>query len=156
MRTLVKAFRLARKEKDQLIILGDGPERSELAELADESIKLLGEVNNVSEYLGAADLFVSTSFSEGLPNTVLEAMSCGLPCLLSDIPAHRELFEETSNIFFTCGDVDDLAERFAAFDSAIGADLGRYSRRLVEERFSAKVMSKGYQLLYKRIKDSAN
>ena len=48
----------------------------------------------VKDYLQAADIFISTAVSEGLPNTVLEALSSGLPCILSDIGPHREIIEK--------------------------------------------------------------
>jgi glycosyltransferase involved in cell wall biosynthesis len=55
------------------------------------NISLKGKVIDVDEYLEAADCFVSASLSEGLPNSVIEALAWGLPIILSDIPEHREI-----------------------------------------------------------------
>ena len=46
------------------------------------TVTFVGEVENISDYYKAADLFVFPSGLEGLPNAILEAMACGLPCLL--------------------------------------------------------------------------
>ncbi|WJY17141.1 glycosyltransferase [Pectobacteriaceae bacterium CE90] len=56
-----------------------------------KNVQFLGQRDNVFPYLVAADFFISPSYNEGLPNTVLEALSCGVHCILSDISPHEEL-----------------------------------------------------------------
>ena len=148
MKTLIDGFEQARMKNTNLVILGDGPQMSVLREQAGPSVLLPGNVSNVSEYLGAADLFLSTSLSEGLPNTVLEAMASGLPCLLSDIPSHRELFEGENDIFISCKDVDGLADRLKQINVDLLTEHGKISRQIVEERFNAQKMSTDYQKIY--------
>ncbi len=48
-----------------------------------------------------ASVFVSLSAYEGCPNTVMEAMACGCPIIVSDIPEHREILDEQSALFVT-------------------------------------------------------
>jgi glycosyltransferase involved in cell wall biosynthesis len=151
MQTLITAFELASLEEARLVVLGDGPEMAMLTQQAGVSVHMPGNVCNVAEYLGAADLFVSCSLSEGLPNTVLEAMAHGLPCLLSDIPSHRELFEGNKDIFFSCKDVQALVDRFKRVEPARLVEQGGQSRQIVEARFSAEKMSEGYQQSYLRL-----
>jgi glycosyltransferase involved in cell wall biosynthesis len=76
-----------------LHLLGDGPLRSELQQLAgaDDSIRFHGIRADVAEWLVAADCLVMPSRLEGLPLVGIEAVGCGLPCVFSDIPPLREL-----------------------------------------------------------------
>lgn len=76
----------------QLIVVGDGPLKKSLVEnYSSKNIHFVGSVKNVESYLSIADYFVMLSSSEGFPNSVLEALATGLPCILSDIPAHRDV-----------------------------------------------------------------
>ncbi|KII75256.1 glycosyltransferase family 4 protein, partial [Vibrio renipiscarius] len=60
---------------------------------AKSNILFLGNVDNVVDYLSLADVFIMFSKSEGFPNAVLEALSTGLPCILSNIPSHADVKE---------------------------------------------------------------
>ena len=82
-----------RSPKAYMVFLGDGPEGDQLKQALGDSGIFAGHVDNVYEWLDAASVFVSMSFSEGMPNSVLEALSAGKRCLLSDIEPHRELFQ---------------------------------------------------------------
>jgi glycosyltransferase involved in cell wall biosynthesis len=144
--------------KGSLIILGDGPERVKLESLAkSEKIHILGSVANVRDYLHAADYFVSTSLSEGLPNTVLEGLSAGLPALLSDIPSHLEIENESakcSTIFALDSNTDELLEKLTAINEIFAADASEEAEQVAQSVFSAQSMSKKYQSLYQSIVNS--
>lgn len=84
-----------------VLICGDGPLRQRAEAFVARSripdrIKLLGERRDVWQLMKASDVFISTSAFEGQPNAVLEAMACGCPLVVSDIPAHREFLDEKS------------------------------------------------------------
>lgn len=153
--TLVKAF----SEIDnnaKLIILGDGPLFEHCNELDDNKIILKGYVDNVSEYLQASDIFISASKSEGLPNSVLEAMGTALPVLLSDISPHKEIFDRNNAIgeLFEFGNQEELTnliDRYIDLNDNTLVSKGQEARRTLYNYFSAKVMSNSYQNIYRDI-----
>lgn len=81
-----------------------------------DSVKFLGAVDDVSGLLGASDMFVYSSRSEGLPNAVIEAMAAGLPVTGTAIPGIREAVGSFGEQFLASPDVpDELAERIILF-----------------------------------------
>lgn len=79
----------------KLIIVGDGYLRAELTEQIaklnlSQNVFMEGFQEDVRPYLCAADVFVLTSYLEGLPFSVLEAMACGLPCVVTDVGGNSE------------------------------------------------------------------
>ncbi|MBN1879731.1 glycosyltransferase family 4 protein [bacterium] len=71
--------------------------RSELNEhLQNGSVIFTGAVSNVPEYMQASDIFIFPSRNEGLPNAPIEAMACGLPCVVRDIPGVTSTFIDNS------------------------------------------------------------
>lgn len=95
---VIRALAAAQSRDVQLTILGGGADWDRLHQLAQklrvaERVHLLGQIahDEVLRRLWQADAFVSMSRVEDLPLTVLEAMSCHCPVVLSDIPPHREL-----------------------------------------------------------------
>lgn len=143
------------RSSGNLIILGDGPERDMLEGLVKNNrITFEGNVSNVRQYLNESTFFVSSSKSEGLPNTVLEAMSEGLPCLLSDIPPHLEIENETKSCVkcFSLSDHSDLLRLLE--EPSLYNDLDKKSIESMEvqkNKFSSEVMSKKYVEFYSGI-----
>ena len=93
---LIKAVHGLRHVK--LIIVGDGPERDALAQLAETlnvECELTGAVehSNIPEMLLRGDVFVLPSLNEGMSNSVLEAMACGLPIIMTDVGGSEELID---------------------------------------------------------------
>jgi glycosyltransferase involved in cell wall biosynthesis len=85
-----------------LDIYGEGPMREELQAKIDEyklPVTLKGVHHNMQELLPQYDAFVMSSFYEGQPVSLLEAMACGLPALLADIPVLREVGEKEAVYF---------------------------------------------------------
>lgn len=91
---LIRAFSQVLKDHPaaKLVILGEGEYHDQLAKLiADcglgDHVYLLGKHSNVYQFLAAADVFVFSSRWEGMPNTMLEALSAGLPIISPDCPS---------------------------------------------------------------------
>ncbi len=79
-----------------LMIVGDGPEMLVLKQTIEQEklsgrVHLVGEQSNVGDWLKAMDIYVNSSLSEGMSQSVLEAMSLGLPIVATDVGANREL-----------------------------------------------------------------
>lgn len=89
----------------QLFIAGDGEDRITLTTLVksldlEKSVTFLGEVKEPYSFLSSIDIYVSASRREGLPLSILEAMSFGLPCVLSEVPGHQSFIERNAALGF--------------------------------------------------------
>ena len=115
-----------------------------------DEIIFRGKVTNVEQYLQASDVYIATSKSEGLPNGVLEAMACGLPVLLSDIPQHLEVLDTNRHCgySYTLGSIDELVKKMDGVFELNLIDMGENSYHTVVNNFTAKGMSNKYQELY--------
>ena len=140
-----------------LLLLGDGVEKSMLEKryASMKNMIFLGNKRNVDNYLNASDFFISSSKSEGLPNSVLEAISSGLPVILSDIPQHLEILEEGKKLgeigySFKLNDKEDLAKIMKSVIKSKVID-SEICRRVACELFDSKTVSREYQSRYLEI-----
>ena len=115
------------------------------------SHRFVGHCEDVLPYLRVADFFVSASRSEGLPTAVLEALSCGLPVVLSDIEPHREILELLSDGGELCDPEQDAAFTAAIERAASRAGGAReHLATRAGELFGAERVSRSYQELYRQ------
>ncbi|PMP01117.1 hypothetical protein BCS95_15030 [Vibrio breoganii] len=153
---IIDAFNVySKNHSGSLIILGNGPEFNRLKKKANsQKVFMQGSVSNVIRYLSHSDYFLSSSLSEGLPNTVLEGLNAGLPSLLSDIPSHKEIAMETPScvsIFKLNNGVEALAENLASVKELLPEVSHENAKILARTVFSASSMSNKYQSLYKEL-----
>lgn len=126
----------------RLRLVGDGPLRGELEErsraLGLRGVEFLGTRDDVVALLREADLFVLPSDLEGMPNALLEAMSCGLACVASAVGAVPELLGDGAGLCVPPGDARALAAVLGRLLAQPGerARLGREGRRRAQARFS--------------------
>lgn len=149
-RTLVlaKAFHHANKDKHgELHIFGEGPDYDECCSLNYEDVILHGFCTDVTPHLQCADYFASLSKSEGMPLAVLEAISCGLEVLLSDIPPHREIASKYQGARLLTNYEDELSPFF---------DFSRLEKGNMQNTsvFSSVCMARSYFYQYKALLDS--
>lgn len=114
--------------------------------------RLLGFRGDVIEILRAGDVFVSPSNFEGRPNTVGEAMACGLPLVISDITSHREFVPADAAWFFHPARAQEIAERLRQCLDDPAERAAKVERALAHARkFSVDAMAKSYEAVYERI-----
>lgn len=103
----------------------------------------------IDAYLRAADVLVLPSHREGLPNVVLEAMACGLPCVAADVSGTRELIRPGHTGYtYPADDAAALADAVKRALSADGRRLGENGRMIAEQTFSLEVLADSYCRLY--------
>ena len=136
----------------QLLFVGDGPSYQECYNTFSQYpyIHFEGRVSNVDDYLRAADYYVSSSMQEGMPIAVLEAMNQGLPCVLSDIDQHREIYEINNviGVLYRQNDFESLDEAIEKIVKIDRKTVGNEINHIVYEQFQAVKMSEKYAQIY--------
>lgn len=148
----------------QLVILGDGPDRSALqAQIAfaglESCISLPGRAGNVGQWYASADLYVMSSRFEGFPNTLVEAMAHGLPVVSFDCDTGpRDIIRhEVDGLLVPSGDVDELkaALRRLMSDEALRQKFGAKAAD-VRERFSNRNIMSEWEGLFEALGNGGN
>jgi len=137
------------KQKDVvLLVVGSGSYLDELKDIAKNlglaNIIFVGSVDNneLVDYYNAADIFVMPTLCvEGLPLTLLEAMSCETAVVASDIGGIRDVIDSKNGILVKPGDVKALSMAIAkALDEKKNKSLGKAARKTVLEKYSSDRM----------------
>jgi sugar transferase (PEP-CTERM/EpsH1 system associated) len=139
-----------------VVLVGEGPERPVLEALADRlqirrQVRFLGHRNDVPALLDGMDIFVLPSQSEGMSNTVLEAMAAGVPVVASDAGGNTEIVRDKQDgLIFPRDDIEQLRVCLAILcdDSAYREHLGRSGYARVMQAFSIQAMIARYEELY--------
>ncbi|HRD48149.1 MAG TPA: TIGR03088 family PEP-CTERM/XrtA system glycosyltransferase [Candidatus Contendobacter sp.] len=144
------------RDRLRLVIVGDGSLRTEIERLLAEAhvqdqAWLAGSRDEVPELLRSLDLFVLPSRAEGISNTILEAMACGLPVVATDVGGNAELVAkgETGQLV-PANDPAALAAAIRGYvdDPDRMRAHGAAGRRRVEARFSLEAMVAAYRAVY--------
>ncbi len=139
---LIRAIKeVSNKRPVRLILLGEGHLRNELEELTiklglNDMVSLPGNVANVLKYFFHADVFVLSSYAEGLPNVLVEAMVCGCTPVSTDCPTGpREVLQDGKYGYLVpmCDPVAMAAGIEKALDNPIPKDLLAEAIQLFEE-----------------------
>ena len=148
---------LARRPRALVLMHGEGPERAtvtahvQAADMADR-IRVGAFVPSPWALMKSGAAFVSVSDFEGNPNTVLEAAACRCPLILSDIPAHREQFDERSAFLVPPRSAQAIADAVEATLADPAAAVRRAdAARAVVVACSSILVADRYVELYRRI-----
>ncbi|XOB40742.1 MAG: glycosyltransferase family 4 protein [Candidatus Nealsonbacteria bacterium] len=148
------------KNKVQISIIGEGIKRKELERFIEENklekkIKLLGRLprKEVFEILKKSHIFVLISNWEGFPYTVIEAMSCGLGIIASDVGGIREAIDEKCGILIKRGDKEELKKALEKLlkNPELIQEMGRAAQEKTVKEFSLEKMLKKTNEIYKTL-----
>ncbi len=140
------------------LFCGDGGEKERLVARAMNMglgavIQFLGNRTDIPALLNASNVFLSTSIYEGMPLTVLEALSAGLRCVLSSIDEHYEIARNMPGCTFAPSDSPEaIASALeAAISDPVSATVLRGERDPYLERFSIDTCAASYLRLYQSL-----
>lgn len=148
---LIRAFAsIANKIEDNLIIYGEGELRGELEALVSElhmekRIFLPGVTKDVAKTILSAKLFVLSSDYEGMPNSLMEAMAMGIPCISTNCPCGgpRMLFGELlADRLIACGDEKGLCEKI---EKMISQNVTGENEKLLSEQFRPEIIVRKWE-----------
>ncbi|MDD5428223.1 MAG: glycosyltransferase family 4 protein [Candidatus Omnitrophica bacterium] len=145
----------------QCLIVGDGPEKLALENLAKalsirDSVYFAPSYVDTPKLLAIMDVFVFPSVKEGLGIALLEAMAAGKACVASDIGGISDIIEDPSyGTLVPVGDIKAIAGSVTALigDKRLLRDMGNNARRLAAEKFSLDAMRDNVIELYKGVLD---
>jgi glycosyltransferase involved in cell wall biosynthesis len=156
-RLIASLSRVAKRLPMTAFLVGDGT-HGELVRDAVRSgesadlVRVSGYRADVWRWMKRADALVSVSLAEGQPNAVLEAMAAGCPLVLSEIPAHREIADDSCAVFVDPSSVEAIADGLERCLSDPAAARRRAS--LARERvraLSADEAARRFEVLYREV-----
>jgi glycosyltransferase involved in cell wall biosynthesis len=159
-RLLLQAVaRLPPEVRWRLVLVGDGPQRAELEQTAAElgiaaRASFLGHREDVAAVLSDLDVFVLPSDSEGMSNTLLEAMAAGVAVIASDVGGNREVIEaDRSGLLFARGDTAAAAQAIQQLvtDAALRQRLANAGLQRAHTTFALSTMLSAYENLYRDV-----
>jgi len=142
----------------QFMLAGEGPRECELKALSRQlglrdRVRFLGFVGDMISFYRAVDLVVLSSFYEGLPLTLLEAMACGKAIVGTDVCGTREVVEDgATGVLVPAGDADSLAGAILRLlrNPGMRESMGKAGRRRVQQMFGFEEMVKRTTALYQQ------
>lgn len=156
-RTLINAISKIANPNIKLILCGDGDEMTELKELTkfllvDNRVFFLGRRDDMNEIYEAVDVLAMASFREGLSRTIMEAMSHGLPCIVSNIRGNVDLIENMVGGFLCkTTDASAYAEKFnlLANDKDLREKMGKNNLHTIK-KYSIETVTEEMRNIYEK------
>ncbi len=160
-RAFVRALEMnpAAKRRMRLAVIGDGTMRERVMDVVTRAglasyAWFPGSRTDIPQVLGNLDCFVLPSLSEGISNTILEAMASGLPIVATRVGGNAELIEDgLSGLLVPPGNSEAMARAILSYflDPGVARRHGRTARRVVEDRFSLDRMVSEYTAMYESL-----
>ena len=160
---VMEAFKAATDKEHRdysLVFYGDGPERAKLQRLAvtlgiEDRVVFAGNVTHVAEHIEKAMIFILASDHEGMPNSLIEAMSLGLACISTDCPCGgpRDLIKNEENgILVPVRDTDAIAAAIRRLieDGTLREKLGK-NATMLQDKLSPSVVNAKWKEYFERV-----
>jgi len=138
----------------RLLLLGSGKQEDALRQMAGDAIDFIGQVDDVVPYLQAADLFLLPSSTEGLSNSMLEALSCGLPVIATTVGGAEDVLVHNHSGWLIPPDApEQMREALFALlgDDALRERLGKNARQKMVDEYALPVIVKKVRAMYDEI-----
>ncbi len=119
-----------------------------------KNIEWVGEQNNIPALLAQTDIGILCSHEEGFSNSILEAMACGLPMIVTDVGGNTDAVIDNENGFVVpAKSPEKLAEAILmlANNSELRTKMGKANRLRIEDKFSLERCVENYKLLYQEV-----
>ncbi|WP_407268678.1 N-acetyl-alpha-D-glucosaminyl L-malate synthase BshA [Radiobacillus sp. PE A8.2] len=150
---------IAAKIEAKLLLIGDGPEISEIRQLVNQlglqdRVLFLGKQKIIAELLSMADLMLLLSEKESFGLVLLEAMACGVPCIGTNIGGIPEVIIDNESGFTTeVGDIEGTTNKALKIltDDKLWNRFSINGIERVEQRFHATKIVSQYEQLYKNL-----
>lgn len=137
----LKEIQSSTDKKIKLIVVGDGPYRENLEQIAKDNqvydmIEFVGQKDKseIVPYYQNADLFILPSAKEGMPNVVLEAMACGLPIIMTPCEGSKELVQDNGYIVNTLGFGEKITKLITTMECC--KQFGNNSKQIIANNFT--------------------
>ncbi len=156
---MLDAFAAARKKNPNLylIMIGDGTERHKIENKINKLslnnyVTLTGYQPNPSNYLSMFDIFLLSSLSEGTSMTLLESLSLGIPCIVTNAGGNAEIIESNYNGAVTPNaDAKAFAQAILKLAMSDLTDMRRFARKRFDQRFTNTIMNEQYHAIYEQL-----
>ncbi|MBE5108849.1 glycosyltransferase family 4 protein [Bacillus thuringiensis] len=140
----------------KLLLAGEGSLMEECKKIATQlgvsnMVHFLGYRNDIASLLQMCDLAVASSYREGLPVNIMEAMACGLPVIATDNRGHRELIINNKNGWIIDrDDIKTMSERIISIskNNKLKAQFGQYGYTIIKNKYSVNEVLKEKQEIY--------
>jgi glycosyltransferase involved in cell wall biosynthesis len=141
-----------------VVLGGDAQSVKEALPLPVYTIDYLSNEAEIAQLYNAVDLFVTPSLQDNLPNTIVEAMSCGTPCVGFNVGGIPEMIDHRQNGYVArYKDSHDLANGIAwCLDEDRSATLATQARDAALATYSEAVAARAYQDIYRQLLDKAH